>query len=140
MRYYKVYRFYDPGDGENGPRLEDTLAGRFDTLEEAQAFAGESSRIKETDTDDKDPMELIAYLYSFMDDEEKTDWHGKPLRTWLPTSAAMKSPTVSPRASTTQKTFTTPSRSSLRRTRTTESFEIKEGGTSHEEDHAPEYH
>ena len=74
MRYYKVYRFYDPGDGENGPRLEETLAGRFDTLEEAQAFAGESSRIEETDTDDKDPMELIAYLYSFMDDEEKTDW------------------------------------------------------------------
>ena len=74
MRYYKVYRFYDPGDGENGPRLEDTLAGRFDTLEEAQAFAGESSRIEEADTDYEDPMELIAYLYSFMDDEEKTDW------------------------------------------------------------------
>ena len=74
MKYFKVYRYYDPADGENGMRLEEQLAGRFKTLAEAQAFATDGFRIEEADTDDDDPMELIAHLYSLMDEDEKSHW------------------------------------------------------------------
>ena len=73
MKHFKVYRFYDPGDAENGPRLEEEFVGSYDTPEEAKAHAGDGFRIEEGDTDD-DTMELIAHLYSFMDEEDKDNW------------------------------------------------------------------
>lgn len=73
MKLFKVYRFYDPGDAENGPRLEDEFVGSYETLKEAQSHAGAGFRIEEADTDD-DPMELFAHLYNLMDDEEKGSW------------------------------------------------------------------
>jgi len=76
MKLYKVFRYYDPGDAENGPRLEEEFVDSYDTLEEAKSHAGDGFRIVEADTDD-DPMELFAHLYSLMDDVEKSIWSRK---------------------------------------------------------------
>lgn len=76
MKHFKVYRFYDPGDAENGPRLEEEFVSSYDTLEEAQPHAGDGFRIEEADAED-DTMELYAHLYSLMDDVEKSIWSRK---------------------------------------------------------------
>ena len=75
MKHFKVYRFYDPGDAENGPRLEEEFVGSYDTLEEALSHAGDGFRIEEADAGDV--MELYAHLYSLMDDVEKSIWSRK---------------------------------------------------------------
>ena len=87
MRYYKVYRFYDPGDGENGPRLEEEFVSSYDTLEEAQPHAGDGFRIEEADAEENPVVfhEAILYAAAFLyEHREEADYSGllKRLR-WL---------------------------------------------------------